>query len=286
MTFTKLAWISIPLAFWACTDSSTGTTSWTSANTASNEGNYGNLIYERHALADSLINRECKVYATDSKVVYLATTVADFMDPFVIFSEIDISGKMKVRDELHSTDPLYGEALQEQCLAIKQSYSGLINPLVTCSDTAVVASAESNVVRTLDEIKAYVNSSCDNFIQQIEEGSYEKAQSCTVDYVGNVAYLSAIYPNKGASVKATFLEGGSVLWEESYTGISTDLFLQACESHKDKEYISDVLCEGTTLSYRETRMGISFDKLISALKFSCYTLNHGLEPFEEMLFEE
>ena len=71
-----------------------------------------------------------------------------------------------------------------------------------------------------------------------------------------------------------------------YTGISTDLFLQACESHKDKEYISDVLCEGTTLSYRETGIDVSFDKLISALKFSCYTLNHGLEPFEEMLFEE
>ena len=286
MTFTKLAWFSIPLAFWACTDSSTSTTTWTSANTALNEGNYGNLIYERHALADSLINRECKVYATDSKVVYLATTVADFMDPFVIFSEIDISGKMKVRDELHTTEPIFEEAIQEQCAAIKQSYSSLDNPHVSCSDTAIIATAESNVKRTLDEIKTYVNSACDNYIKQVESGSYEKAQSCTVDYAGNIAYLSALYASKAATVKATYLEGGMVLWEETYVGVDSDLFLQACESHRGKEGISNVSCEGNTLTYTETGIDVTFEKFISALNFSCFVVRHGLIPFENMMFEE
>ena len=284
MTFTKLAWISIPLAFWACTDSSTGTTSWTSANTASNESNYGNLIYERHALVDSLINRECKVYATDSKVVYLATTVADFMDPFVIFSEIDISGKMKVRDELHTTEPIFEEVIQGQCAVIKQSYSSLDNPHVSCSDTAIIATAESNVKRTLDEIKTYVNSACDNYIKQVESGSYEKAQSCTVDYAGNIAYLSALYASKAATVKATYLEGGMVLWEETYVGVDSDLFLQACESHRGKEGISNVSCEGNTLTYTETGIDVTFEKFISALNFSCFVVRHGLIPLENMMF--
>ena len=44
MTFTKLAWISIPLAFWACTDSTSSGTSWNSATHITNEGDYGTVI--------------------------------------------------------------------------------------------------------------------------------------------------------------------------------------------------------------------------------------------------
>ena len=267
-------------------ESTSSETSWTSATHATNEGNYGNLIYERHALIDDFITKECKVYATDSKVVYSAVTSADIINPLTTFSEIDISGRMKLRDELYSTDPLYEDVLQEMCGIIRLSYSNLKNPRVTCSDTAVIAAAESDVVKTLDEIKEYINGVCDNYVEQVEEGSHEKARSCTVDYAGNVAQVNAIYPNKGASVKASFLEGGTVLWEETYAGIDADQFLQACESHKGKEYISDVLCEGGTLSYRETGIDLPFDKFISALKFSCYKLRHGLESFEEILFEE
>ena len=286
MTFTKLAWISIPLAFWACTDSTSSETSWNSATHITNEGDYGNLIYERHALIDDIITQECKVYATDSKVVFSAVTSSDITDPLTSFSEIDISGGMKLWEELYSTDPLYEVVLQEMCAILKESYSSLKNPHIICSDTAVIFAAESDVVMTLDEIKELSNGTCDNHVKQVLEGPHEKAQSCTVDYEGNVAHVNATYPNKGASVKATFLEGGTVLWEETYTGIDSNLFLQGCESHKDKENISDVLCEEGTLSYRETGIDLPFDKFISALKFSCYTLHRGLVPFEDMLFEE
>jgi hypothetical protein len=80
MTFTKLAWISIPLAFWACTDSTSSEDSWNSAIHNINEGNYGTLIYERQALIDDIITQECKVYATDSKVVFSAVTSSDITD--------------------------------------------------------------------------------------------------------------------------------------------------------------------------------------------------------------
>ena len=288
MTFTKLAWISIPLAFWACTDSTSSEDSWNSAIHDINEGNYGTLIYERQALIDDIITQECKVYATDSKVVFSAVTSSDITDSLTSFSEIDISGGMKLWSEVYSTDPLYEAVLQELCTITKESYSNssLKKPHVLCSDTAVIFAAESDDVMTLDEIKELMNGSCDNYVKQVLEGSYEKAQSCTVDYEGNIAHVNATYPNKGASVKATFLEGGTVLWEETYTGIDSDLFLQGCESHKDKENISDVLCEEGTLSYRETGIDLPFDKFISALKFTCYTLHRGLVPFEDMLFEE
>ena len=288
MTFTKLAWISIPLAFWACTDSTSSEDSWNSAIHDINGGNYGTLIYERQALIDDIITQECKVYTTDSKVVFSAVTSSDITDPLTTFSEFDISERMKFREELYSTDPLYEDVLQELCTITKESYSNssLKNPHVICSDTAVVYAAESDIVKTLDEIKEYMNGACDNYVKQVLEGSYEKAQSCTVDYEGNIAHVNATYPNKGASVKATFLEGGTVLWEETYTGIDSDLFLQGCESHKDKENISDVFCEEGTLSYRETGIDLPFDKFISALKFTCYTLHRGLVPFEDMLFEE
>jgi hypothetical protein len=249
-------------------------------------GYYGELIHERSATLDDFLNKECKVYATDSKVVFVGTASAEGMDPYITFSEIDISGKMKVRDELHTTEPLFKETIQEQCAAIKQSYSSLDNPHVSCSDTAIIATAESNVKRTLDEIKTYVNSVCDNYIKQVESGSYEKAQSCTVDYAGNIAYLSALYASKAATVKATYLEGGMVLWEETYVGVDSDLFLQACESHRGKEDITNVSCEGNTLTYTETGIDVTFEKFISALNFSCFVVRHGLIPLENMMFEE
>lgn len=284
MKITKLALLTLPFAFWACDGSSSGTGSLGASSTMG--GYYGELVHERSATLDDFFNKECKVYATDSKVVFVGTASAEGMDPYITFSEIDISGKMKVRDELHTTEPLFKETIQEQCAAIKQSYSSLDNPHVSCSDTAIIATAESNVKRTLDEIKTYVNSACDNYIKQVESGSYEKAQSCTVDYAGNIAYLSALYASKAATVKATYLEGGMVLWEETYVGVDSDLFLQACESHRGKEGISNVSCEGNTLTYTETGIDVTFEKFISALNFSCFVVRHGLIPFENMMFEE
>ncbi|MDD5941258.1 hypothetical protein [Fibrobacter sp.] len=284
MKFTKLALLTLPFAFWACDGSSSATGSLGTSSTMG--GYYGELIHERSATLDDFLNKECKVYATDSKVVFVSTASAEGMDPYISFSEIDISGKMKLRDEFHTTEPIFEEVIQGQCAVIKQSYSSLDNPHVSCSDTAIIATAESNVKRTLDEIKTYVNSACDNYIKQVESGSYEKAQSCTVDYAGNIAYLSALYASKAATVKATYLEGGMVLWEETYVGVDSDLFLQACESHRGKEGISNVSCEGNTLTYTETGIDVTFEKFISALNFSCFVVRHGLIPLENMMFEE
>ena len=91
MKFTKLALLTLPFAFWACDGSSSGTGSLGTSSTMG--GYYGELIPERSATLDDFLNKECKVYATDSKVVFVGTASAEGMDPYITFPKLTFREK-------------------------------------------------------------------------------------------------------------------------------------------------------------------------------------------------
>lgn len=272
MRFFKLPLLSLPLVMSACFEST------------SSADSYGDLIYERKSPAGRYVSRECQVYATDSRFVFKGTVYAGSLGPMNYFSEIEIGSKMKVKDEFRTSEPLFAETMKEQCAVLKQTYSQFNNPSVKCSDKEILASGVVDKPLSREYLTSYMKGACDDYIEEIVDGNYEKALSCTVRHEGNVAYMDVAYATKSASLKAAYLGDGSGMMEETYTGVSADTLAMVCEFDKAQPQFSDVRCDGATISHKETSINATVEDFISAFEVTCDALRNGLVPFEEIMF--
>ena len=250
----------------------------------SSEDSYGDLIYERKSPAEHYISRECQVYATDSRFVFKGTAYAGSLGPMNYLSEIEIGSKMKVKDEYRTSEALFAETMEEQCAALKQSYAQFKNPSVNCTDKEVKASAVVDKVLSRDYLTSYMKDACDDYIEEVVDGEYERALSCTVRHEGNVAYMDVAYATKSASFKATYLDDKSGMMEETYVGVSADTLSMVCEYDKAKSKFSDVRCDGATIYHKESFKGAKFEDYVSAFEVTCDALRNGLVPFEKVMF--
>ena len=274
MKFLKLALLSIPFVMTACFEST------------SSADSYGDLIYERKSPEGRYISRECHVYATDSRFIFEGTAYAGSLGPMNYFSEIKIGSKMKVKDEFRTSDSRFADAMEEECAMLKQTYAQFNKPSVTCSDKEVLASGEVDNVLSHDYLTSYMKDACDKYIEEVVDGNYEKASSCTVRSEGNVAYMDVVYATKSASLKATYLGNESGMMEETYTGVSADTLAMVCEYDKAQPGYSDVRCDGATISHKETKANVTIENMIAAFEVTCDALRNGLVPFERVMFGE
>lgn len=290
MKYARYAFLLIPFALLACGDSTSGGDS------------RGDLQYERHSKPSSFVKGECYVYATDSRVTFDAQMTLGKSSPAVFHSEVEIAGNsVKLKDELTTTSALFAELVENQCETIKPTYDD-IGGTVSCTATEVKGSgtmkdvAPEKIAGMRSVMISHLSATCDDFIDRMDDEELtvdgfseqgEKAQSCKVNLEGNVMSMDVVYADRSASYKTTWMDDGFTLNEETYVGVSADTLALICSSYKVEEGLVDVVCDGSTITYKGVPEDFDMADMRTYLEnVLCPAFLNGTETLEDLWFGE
>ena len=283
MKLARLAFLLIPFAFFACTEST------------SSSDSRGDLVYNLSAKSSSLTGR-CSVYVADKRITMVFDQVVSGMGVLEYTSTIELgSSSVKVSDEFEASSSIFKESMDANCAALKQQYL-LAGGEVTCTATEVranmeVASTPAKLASARDTAIGAMKEQCDYYIGQVSmsdmgEGDYEPAQACYVDQLADTVFMLLNYPDKSAIIK-TYDVGGAVYMQEVYTGVDAETLGDVCFAYRHDSDRADVLCEGNTITYRSNDPEDNVEELAVLMENTvCPAFLHGVTSLEDMWFGE
>ena len=309
MKFARLALMALPIAFWACGDSSSDSLS------ASGDGSYGEKRYERKG-KNSESTGVCRIYTSGTSVTLVYKQDFEKYGSITALSQVDVGNRVAVRDEVSASDLVFVETIDGQCEQIKKKYDEF-GGKVTCTATEVKASGVTGSVTparaaaAFDETLSMMAEYCDVYIDELDgrgpsseardtvytsdqeeypiEDPFEgktpgQAISCDVKHIENTALMEVVFTDRSFLFSAVFQEDGIEV-RESYTGVDPQTIARVCNEYKASREEFDYVCTDDMILYKSSDL-FNIEDLIEAMEvYLCPAFMDGM-TLEDYWFEE
>ena len=263
----------------------------------------GNLIYERHIDPNAIGSMQCNVYATDNVIMVEsnvnsitensnmgAVLEANFgKNPATYRGEYDMSGAYlmlnKQSCEQAKEEIAEMENGKTSCSSNKASFTSTVPNITETNKLFYVSSVKSAMENYCDQLYEHATEAFTKMLNQLNpQGDVtEKALSCDIQADGNNIKMSVMYSDKSSVVTATYLGDYKYSVREEYTGIDDATLARVCETYKNDDDNSKVVCSGSVFTFES--IGPDVETYVESVKkFQCPAMLRGGMTLEDSWF--